>query len=110
MVTVPHIAYIAVDVGEAQEELKLHRKDLDSMMEHLDILMNECMADFLDDDNSAVAEYAARIAHVSITEQTQVGHLRIIKAYLTFHLHRNLKWDAMAVTSQTPDDICLFIT
>ncbi|KIM73737.1 hypothetical protein PILCRDRAFT_92929 [Piloderma croceum F 1598] len=98
MVTLPHIAYTAFDVGEAQEELKLHLKGSDSMMEHLDTLMNMCMVDFLNDDNSTFAEYAARIAHVSITEQTQVDHLR------------NLKWDAMTVISQTPNDICLFIT
>jgi hypothetical protein len=61
-----------------QEELKLHLEDSDSMMEHLDILVNECMADFLDDNNSAIAEYAARIAHTSITEQTRVGHLRFV--------------------------------
>jgi hypothetical protein len=61
-----------------QEELKLHLEDSDSMMEHLDMLVNECMADFPDDDNSAVAEYAARIACASITEQTRVGHLRFV--------------------------------
>jgi hypothetical protein len=48
------------------------------MMEHLDTLMNMCMVDFLNDDNSTFAEYAARIAHVSITEQTQVDHLRFV--------------------------------
>jgi hypothetical protein len=35
---------------------------------------------------------------------------RVIKAYIAFHLHRNLTWDAKAVTSQTPNYICLFIT
>lgn len=62
----------------AQEELKLHLEDSDSMMEHLDMLVNECTVDFPDDDNSAVAEYAARIARASITEQTRGGHLRFV--------------------------------
>ena len=48
------------------------------MMEHLDMLMNECMVDFLDDDNSTIAEYAVRFARASITEQTRVGHLRFV--------------------------------
>jgi hypothetical protein len=62
----------------AQEELKLHLEDSSSMTEHLNMLVNECMADFPDDDNSVVAEYAARIAHTNITEKTQGGHLRCV--------------------------------
>ena len=48
------------------------------MMEHLEVLINECMADFPDDDKSAVAEYAAKIAMVNITEQTRGGHFRCV--------------------------------
>ncbi|KIM71546.1 hypothetical protein PILCRDRAFT_16976 [Piloderma croceum F 1598] len=94
----------------AEEELKLHLEDTDSLMEHLDMLINECLADFPDDDNSEIAEYAAKIARANITEQTRTGHLRIIKAYITFHMKRNLKWDAKEVSSQTPHDIRVFIT
>jgi hypothetical protein len=46
----------------AEEELKLHLEDTDSLMEHLDMLINECLADFPNDNNSEIAEYAAKIA------------------------------------------------
>ena len=35
---------------------------------------------------------------------------RIIKAYITFHMKRDAKWDAKAVTRQTPYDVQAFIT
>jgi hypothetical protein len=35
---------------------------------------------------------------------------RIIKAYIAFHVKRNLKWDAKEVLSQTPHNIQVFIT
>jgi len=38
------------------------------------------------------------------------GLYRIIKAYITFHMKRDPKWDAKAVMRQTPYDICAFIT
>jgi hypothetical protein len=62
----------------AEEELQLHLEDADSMMEHLDMLLNECLTDFPDDDKSEIAEYAAKIARANITEQTRTGHMRCI--------------------------------
>ena len=41
----------------------LHLEDADSMMEHLNVLVNECMADFPDDDKSAVAVMRLHIAY-----------------------------------------------
>ena len=60
----------------ADEEIKLHLEDSDSLMEHLDMLLSESMEDFADDDKSEVAEYAAKIARANITEQTRSGHAR----------------------------------
>jgi len=112
----------------ADEELKLHLEDSDSLMEHLDMLLSECMEDFPEDDKSAIAEYAAKIARANITEQTRTGHMRcvksrrepaaisqsdfyrIIKAYIAFHLKRNPKWDPKEVSQSTPHDIWMFIT
>lgn len=48
-------------------------------MEHLDMLLNECMEDFPEDDKSAIAEQAAKIARANITEQTRAGHTRCVK-------------------------------
>jgi len=45
-----------------EEELKLHLEDTDSLMEHLNMLINKCLVDFPDDDNSEITEYAAKIA------------------------------------------------
>jgi hypothetical protein len=36
--------------------------------------------------------------------------IRIVKAYITFHMKRNPKWDPKEVSSQTPHDIRVFIT
>jgi hypothetical protein len=95
----------------------------------LDILIGNCMEDYPDDDQSEMAQYAARIARASITDQTRDKHVRcvvlcmpayskqrpegvcrIIKAFLTFHLKRTPGWDPKVVTRQTPYDIRLFIT
>ncbi|KAF8837494.1 hypothetical protein BDN67DRAFT_1013820 [Paxillus ammoniavirescens] len=76
----------------------------------LDILIGNCMEDYPDDDQSEMAQYVARIARASITDQTRDKHVRIIKAFLTFHLERMAGWDPKVVTRQTPYDIWLFIT
>jgi hypothetical protein len=64
----------------AYKELKIHLEDSNSLMEHLDMLLSDCMEDFPDDDKSAVAEYAAKITRASITEQTRTGHTRLVKS------------------------------
>ncbi|KIJ11626.1 hypothetical protein PAXINDRAFT_15535 [Paxillus involutus ATCC 200175] len=76
----------------------------------LDILISNCMEDYPDVDQSEMAQYAARIARVSITDQTRDKHVRIIKAFLTFHLKCTPGWDPKVVTRQTLYDIQLFIT
>ena len=64
------------------------------MMEHLDVLVNECMADFPDDDKSAVAEYAAKIARANISEQTRGGHIRCVQ----IHFNEYIGWFDMSQT------------
>jgi len=93
----------------------------------LDILIDDCMEDYSDDNQSKMAQYAAKIARASITNQTRDKHIRcvslehlslqildnaqrIIKAFLTFHLKCGPRWDPKLITRQTPYDICLFIT
>ncbi|KAF8549923.1 hypothetical protein OG21DRAFT_1382988, partial [Imleria badia] len=76
----------------------------------LDILIGDCMEDYPDDDQSEMAQYAAKIARASITDQTRDKHIRIIKAFLTFHLKCTPGWDPKVITRQTPYDIRLFIT
>ncbi|KIK72831.1 hypothetical protein PAXRUDRAFT_179838 [Paxillus rubicundulus Ve08.2h10] len=98
----------------------------------LDILIGNCMDDYLtktiighgvgvpvpeftvfchypDDDQSEMAQHAARIARASITDQTRDKHVRIIKAFLTFHLKCTAGWDPKVITRQTPYYIWLFI-
>ncbi|KAH7904816.1 hypothetical protein BJ138DRAFT_1018593, partial [Hygrophoropsis aurantiaca] len=76
---------------------------------NLDLLLAECLEDFPDDDNSDVAKYAAKIARSCITDRTREGHMRIVKAYISFHMKRDKGWDAKAVTAQTPYDVRAFI-
>ena len=74
----------------------------------LDILIGDCMEDYPDNDQLEMAQYAAKIARASITDQTRDKHVRcvslartlslqildnaqrIIKAFLTFHLKHSL--------------------
>ena len=44
----------------------------------LDILIGDCMEDYPDDDQSEMAQYAAKIARASITDQTRVKHIRYV--------------------------------
>ncbi|KAJ7628601.1 hypothetical protein FB45DRAFT_1079705 [Roridomyces roridus] len=97
---------------EVDEELcLLDLEDADSLLEHAQDLVaqhfDEFPEDTVDDD---AARYAAEMTKASITDGTRNGHLRIIKHYITFHLRRDLKWDAKCVDEQTPKDITAFIT
>jgi hypothetical protein len=56
--------------------MKLHLEDYDSMQEQLELLLNDCMSEFPDDDKSEIATYAANIAWAHITDQTRNGHTR----------------------------------
>ena len=93
----------------------------------LDLLLTECLEDFPDDDQSEIAQYAATIARNSITNQTRTKHLRytstpflslmmlttslrIIKAYIAFHMKRMPNWDPKGVTKNMPYDVRMFIT
>ena len=69
----------------ADEEVKLHLEDCDSIQDQLEHVLNDCIGDFPDDDKSEVAAYAAQIARAHITEQTHHGHARqvVIFSYLT---------------------------
>ena len=44
----------------------------------LDIFIGDCMEDYPDDDQSEMAQYAAKIVRTSITDQTRVKHIRYI--------------------------------
>lgn len=44
----------------------------------LDILIGDCMEDYPDDDQSEMAQYAAKIARASITDQTRDKHIRCV--------------------------------
>ncbi|KAH7903849.1 hypothetical protein BJ138DRAFT_976983, partial [Hygrophoropsis aurantiaca] len=94
----------------AEEEIQLELEESLDLEAKLDFLLNDSMEDFPDDDPSSVAQYAAQIARSYITDSTREKHFRIIKAYIAFHLKRDPNWDAKAVTRQTPNDICAFIT
>ncbi|KAG2114380.1 hypothetical protein DEU56DRAFT_933869 [Suillus clintonianus] len=94
----------------ARERVRLDLEEAVWCDEHLDSLMTSCLEDFLDDNESELAEYAAGIARGSITDRTRDGHARIIKAYIVFHKQHNTEWDPTAVTGQTPYDIRTFIT
>ncbi|KAF7973323.1 hypothetical protein HWV62_15573 [Athelia sp. TMB] len=90
--------------------IKLHLEDSDSFMENLDAMVADALADFPDNDKSDIAIYAAKLAQSCITGDTRTGHVRITKAYITYHRQRKPNWDAKAVTPQTPYDIREFIT
>ncbi|KAE9383034.1 hypothetical protein BT96DRAFT_1041444 [Gymnopus androsaceus JB14] len=87
-------------------------EDIDSLLpETIDNMISECMQDFSEhNEMDDTAKYAAKIAAASISSSTRTGHIRIIKAYIIYHLKRNPKWDPMGVTGQTPYDIISFIT
>ncbi|KAJ7020086.1 hypothetical protein C8F04DRAFT_974775, partial [Mycena alexandri] len=93
------------------EACKLHLEDSDSIEEHIHIIIAGSVEDFPEDDTSdSAAKFAAQIARASITDKTRSNHVRIIKAYIRYHLRRNPKWNAKEVTVQTPQDINMFIT
>lgn len=73
----------------ADEEVKLHLEDYDSMQEQLEQLFNGCIGDFPDDDKSEIGAYAAQIAWAHITDQTRQGHARCVvflhSKFLEFH-------------------------
>ncbi|KII89592.1 hypothetical protein PLICRDRAFT_108342 [Plicaturopsis crispa FD-325 SS-3] len=96
---------INIDLENAEDLEKV--EDIDG---GLDAMMKECLDDFPDEEKSEIADYAASIAKASITDATRTGHVRIIKAYITWHMSHNKQWDPRAVTKQTPFDIRHFIT
>ncbi|TFY81507.1 hypothetical protein EWM64_g2501 [Hericium alpestre] len=93
----------------ADEEHKIELEEYDSLLENIDSLVADSLNDFPDDDNSELAVQAASIARASITEGTRTGHMRIIKAYVLFHLKANRDWDPKAITKDTPFHIRNFI-
>ncbi|KAK7016490.1 hypothetical protein R3P38DRAFT_3321031 [Favolaschia claudopus] len=94
----------------AAETLKLWLEEEDSLAEQINTLINGAVQDFPDeDDKDEAAKYAAEIARAVITDKTREGHLRIVKAYIAFHMRKNTKWDAKQVNSATPFDITSFI-
>ncbi|KAF9238398.1 hypothetical protein BU15DRAFT_62593 [Melanogaster broomeanus] len=102
-----------MEVAEAEIAREMVKLDLLEDADNeamLDILVGDCMEDYPDDDQSEMAQYAAKIARGSITDQTCEKHVRIIKAFLAFHLKHTAGWDPKAVTKQTPYDVRLFIT
>ena len=74
----------------ADEGVRLDLEDAVWCDEHLDNLMATCLEDFLDDDMSELADYAARIAHGSITDQTRDGHSRLVLKTCLFIIRTDL--------------------
>ena len=68
----------------ADEEVKLHLEDYDSMQEQLEQLFNDCIGEFPDDNKSETAAYAAQIAWSHITDQTRHGHAQFVCILLHF--------------------------
>ncbi|KAJ7291741.1 hypothetical protein C8J57DRAFT_1492205 [Mycena rebaudengoi] len=94
----------------AAEALRNWLEEEDSLEDQIDILIKEAIQDFPDeDDRNEAAKYAAEIARAVITDKTRHGHLRIVKAYIAFHMRKNPKWDANKVDISTPSDITAFI-
>ncbi|KAJ6613828.1 hypothetical protein B0H10DRAFT_1951220 [Mycena sp. CBHHK59/15] len=94
----------------SDESLKLWLEEEDSPAHQIDAFIAESMQDFPDEDNlDDAARYAAEIACAVITDKTRGGHLRIVKAYIAFHMRKDPKWDPKAVTRSTPGHITQFI-
>ena len=77
----------------ADEEVKLHLEDYDSLQDQLELLLDGCIGEFPDDDKSEVATYAATIARAHITDQTRNGHTRCVflAAFLLLSLLKALQ-------------------
>ncbi|KAG2047481.1 hypothetical protein BDR06DRAFT_1030837 [Suillus hirtellus] len=90
--------------------LHLKLEEASKVEAKLDILLNKCVNDFPDNDQSKIAQYASNIAQNSITNQICTKHARIIKAYITFHMKWTPNWDPKVVTRNTPYDVQMFIT
>lgn len=61
--------------------LHLELEEASEVEAKLDILLNECLDDFPDDDQSEIAQYASNIARNSITDQTRTKHVRYCVTY-----------------------------
>ncbi|KAJ7735849.1 hypothetical protein DFH07DRAFT_753682, partial [Mycena maculata] len=92
----------------SEEALKLWLEEEDSLSDQIQALIDEATQDFPDEDDE-VAKYAAQIAREVITDKTRGGHLRIVKAYIAFHMRKDSKWEAKQVSSATPGHITQFI-
>ncbi|THH15771.1 hypothetical protein EUX98_g9413 [Antrodiella citrinella] len=92
------------------EEILLDLEEAAGYEENLDKIMEDCMDDFVDEDDSPAAQYAAVMARACITEGTRNRHTRIIKAYIMFQRRADPSWNPKGVLRRTPFDICRFIT
>ncbi|KAG2115308.1 uncharacterized protein F5147DRAFT_769766 [Suillus discolor] len=88
----------------SDEMLHLELEEASEVEAKLDILLNEGLNDFPDNDESKIAQYASNIVQNSITDQTCTKHVRIIKAYIIFHMKQTPNWDPKVVTRNTPYD------
>ncbi|GJE98264.1 hypothetical protein PsYK624_144900 [Phanerochaete sordida] len=91
---------------EDKDEMALWCNDDGRIMQMISL----CLADFDSaDDDSKISQDAAEIARNSITQGTQTQHQRDVKQYIVYHLKRDPKWNAKAVSKDTPHHIRMFI-
>ncbi|KAJ7497855.1 hypothetical protein B0H11DRAFT_2384658, partial [Mycena galericulata] len=94
----------------SEEAQKIWLEEDDSLGHQIQALIGEALEDFPDEEDAdEAAKYAAQIAPAVITDKTRGGHLRIVKAYIAFHMRKDPKWDAKEVTASTPGHITQFI-
>jgi hypothetical protein len=62
-----------------EESVKIYTEEEDSLMEHIESLIQAALEDFVEEDNDTkdqAARDAAAMAHAYITEGTRTGHMR----------------------------------
>ncbi|KAF8464703.1 hypothetical protein JB92DRAFT_2775027, partial [Gautieria morchelliformis] len=75
---------------------------------NIDDLVQAALEDF-PEEKSKLEDVADAIARRNITDKTQAGHLRIVRAFVKFMLEGNPNWTP-EVNSQSPFDVRSFIT
>ncbi|KAF9804531.1 hypothetical protein IEO21_09337 [Rhodonia placenta] len=106
-----HVGVLEDEIAAEAIKDNLEITDAIQQREDLNELLAECLEeDFPEDDESQLAQDAAKIAQANITKQTRTGHMCIIKAFILFTWKQvGATWDPKAVTSQTPYEIRNFI-
>ncbi|KAF7311911.1 hypothetical protein MIND_00202500 [Mycena indigotica] len=105
-------ACMAEHTTEMEENIliNIELSDADALMERADEYIAANLDDFPEEDaNDSLAQFATKMARNSITDSTRSSHVRIIKAFIIFHLRRNRNWDPRQINEDTPRDVTLYI-